>query len=135
MDARGYGKTPRDATGYNTPDRAAKDASIVLNWLFRQNGVKTHFWGWSMGSMLGQLTTQKYPENIKSLILFGYPIRRGFKVPEDNKTDKPKRKQNTAKAAASDFITPGSISKKAIAEYVRHSLEADPIRADWNKTH
>ena len=41
----------------------------------------------------------------------------------------------TAEAAASDFIVPGSISQKAIDEYVRHSLQADPVRADWNQQH
>ena len=135
LDARGYGATPRDATGFNTPERAAKDLSSVLEWLYKRNGEKSHLWGWSMGSMIGQLTAQKYPKHIESLTLFGYPIRLGIVFPEDNKTDKPKRAPTTAKAAAEDFIVPGAISKKAIAEYVRHALEADPVRADWDKTH
>ena len=33
LDARGYGKTPRDNTGWNTPDRAALDLAAVLDWL------------------------------------------------------------------------------------------------------
>ena len=135
LDARGYGETPRDATGWNTPNRAAKDLSIVLTWLRKRNGEKSHLWGWSMGSMISQLTAQLYPENIESLTLFGYPIRLNRVYPEDNKTGKPRRAPTTAKAAASDFIVPGAISKKAIKEYVRHALKADPVRADWNKSH
>ncbi len=135
MDARGYGKTPRDSTGWNTPDRAANDVSIVLDWLFKRNGVKTHLWGWSMGSMIGQLTAQKYPERIASLTLFGYPVGPDLKIPEQNKTGDPPRQPTTAEAAAEDFITPGSISQKAIDEYVRQALKSDPVRMDWNKEH
>lgn len=135
LDARGYGATPRDATGFNTPDRAAKDLSIVLEWLNKRNQQKSHLWGWSMGSAIAQLTAQKYPEHIESLTLFGYPIRLGIVIPEDNKSGKPARAPTTAKAAAEDFIVPGSISRKAIDEYVRHALNADPVRADWNMTH
>ena len=135
LDARGYGETPRDATGWNTPERAAKDISIVLQWLVKNNGEKTHLWGWSMGSMLGQLTAQKYPENMASLTLFGYPLTLGKHYSEDIQTGKPPSETNTALNAASDFIIPGSISQAAINEYVRHSLEADPVRADWHYLH
>lgn len=135
MDARGYGKTPRDETGWNTPERSAKDIAIVLEWLHRKKSEKTHLWGWSMGSMLGQLAAQKYPEHITSVTLFGYPWTPGTVVPEDNGEDEPPKKPTTAKAAAEDFITPGSISQKAIDEYVRHALEADPVRMDWRKQH
>ena len=43
-----------------------------------------------------------------------------------------KKSINTAKNAASDFIVPDSISKKAIDTYVKMALKHDPIRADWN---
>lgn len=135
LDARGYGSTPRDATGWNTPNRAAKDVSIILKWLRDRTGEKSHLWGWSMGSMIAQLAAQQYPENIASVTLFGYPYRVGSVIPEDTQTVEPARAATTAKAAASDFIVPGSISQKAIDEYVRRALEADPVRADWNKTH
>ncbi|MBT5185342.1 MAG: alpha/beta fold hydrolase [Kordiimonadaceae bacterium] len=135
LDARGYGETPRDDTGWNTPQRAAKDLSIVLEWLENKNGEKIHLWGWSMGSMIGQLTAQIYPENIESLTLFGYPLVLDFIYPEDIQFGAPPRATNTAEAAASDFLVPGSISQNAIDEYVRHSLAADPVRADWNYQH
>lgn len=135
LDARGYGATPRDDTGWNSPNRAAKDISIILEWLYHKNGEKTHLWGWSMGSMLGQLAAQQYPKHIESLTLFGYPLVLGFQYPEDIQTGEPARAINTAQAAASDFIVENSISQKAIDEYVRHSLAADPVRADWNYQH
>lgn len=135
MDARGYGKTPRDASGWNTPDKAAKDVSIVLEWLYKRNGEKTHLWGWSMGAMIAQLAAQKYPERLAGVTLFGYPWVPGTVIPEDAGAKEPTRAPTTAKAAAEDFITPGSISQKAIDEYVRQALKADPVRADWNKQH
>lgn len=88
-----------------------------------------------MGSMLSQLAAQQYPEHIKSLTLFGYPLTLGRKFPHDAQNSAPPKVQNTAKAAASDFITPDSISQNAIDEYVRHALQADPIRADWRNQH
>ncbi|MCB1024228.1 MAG: alpha/beta fold hydrolase, partial [Acidobacteria bacterium] len=91
LDARGYGATPRDSTGWNTPNRAAKDLSIILKWLRNRNGVKSHLWGWSMGSMIAQLTAQQYPEDIASLTLFGYPFSPGTVIPEVNEPGEPKR--------------------------------------------
>jgi alpha-beta hydrolase superfamily lysophospholipase len=41
------------------------------------------------------------------------------------------REPNTAKAAASDFITPGAASQAVIDAYVAQALEADPVRVDW----
>lgn len=135
MDARGYGETPRDDTGWNTPNRSAKDISIVLNWLNARTGEKIHLWGWSMGSMLAQLAAQSFPEHIESLTLFGYPVMLGMVYPRDEQNGEPPRTATTAEAAASDFLVPGSISQKAIDEYVRHSLEADPVRMDWRSQH
>jgi pimeloyl-ACP methyl ester carboxylesterase len=135
MDARGYGETTRDASGWNTPNRAAKDISIVLQWLADKSHTKINLWGWSMGSMLSQLAAQQYPENIKSLILFGYPLALGFAIPSDIQNTEAPKFPTTEEAAASDFIVPGSISQNAIDEYGRHALQADPIRADWHYQH
>ena len=44
----------------------------------------------------------------------------------------PKRAATTAKAAASDFITP-TISARAIDVYVKAALAADPVRTDWRR--
>ena len=133
MDARGYGATPRDSSGWTTPDMAAKDMSTVLDWLMERNGVKTNVWGWSYGSMVAQLTAQRYPEAIRSLSLFGYPTDPDVIFPDDSSRSTPEERVNTAEAAASDFIVPGSISEKAIEVYVKAALAADPIRADWNQ--
>jgi len=135
LDARGYGETPRDASGWNTPNRAAKDLSIVLDWLQARNGEATHVWGWSLGSMIVQLTAQQYPEAIKSVTLFGYPVNQDVRRAVENIVTSPPRNATTAAGAASDFIVPGSISQAAIEVYVEVALKADPVRADWNQSH
>jgi pimeloyl-ACP methyl ester carboxylesterase len=133
IDMRGYGETPRDETKWLTPDRAAEDLAIVMKWISEQKEwrVKPHLFGWSMGSTNAQLMAQRYPELISSLIMFGYWFDNEQVIPADT-TEIPLIKLvNTATAAASDFIIPGSISQKAIDTYVAMALKADPIKVDW----
>ncbi len=40
VDLRGYGKTPRDATGWLTPDRAARDVAQALEWLAKEKKIQ-----------------------------------------------------------------------------------------------
>ncbi|HEX7840578.1 MAG TPA: alpha/beta fold hydrolase [Kofleriaceae bacterium] len=127
LDLRGYGATPRDDTGFLTPERAAADVAAAL----RTIGDRPVLFGWSRGSMVSQLTSQEHPELLSALILFGYPADPDGKVPESPEPDAPARKPTTAEAAAEDFIAPGVISKRAIAAYVQAAVAADPIRTDW----
>ena len=132
VDLRGYGDTPRDETGWLTPNRAADDVANVVRWI-TANGDwqrKPHLFGWSMGSTISQLAVQRQPGLVSSLTLFGYWRDDDMEIPADQPGIEPAREANTAEAAASDFITPGSISQKAIDAYVAHALEADPVRVD-----
>lgn len=133
IDLRGYGDTPRDDTNWLTPDRAAKDLSIVIQWISEQKEwqIKPHLFGWSMGSTSVQLMAQRHPELISSLILFGYWFDNDIVIPPDEEKHVLQNIVNTAESAASDFIVPGSISQKAIDAYVALSLKSDPIRVDW----
>ncbi len=136
VDLRGYGATPRDSTGWLTPDRSARDIASVLSWMAQQKSWTTppHLFGWSMGSTLSQLTAQRNPDLISSLTLFGYWRDSDQQFPaEPEAYPEPLKSANTAEGAASDFITPGSISQQAIDAYVRASLEADPIRTDLRR--
>jgi alpha-beta hydrolase superfamily lysophospholipase len=135
IDLRGYGKTPRDKSGWNTPERAAKDISMVLDYIDgRHKTLKgTTVFGWSNGSLVAMLTAQKYPEKVKNLVLYGFPIDTEMTFEDSLIGQMPHKKPTTAKAAAEDFIVPGTISKEAIDAYVKAALEADPVRADWNR--
>ncbi|RLA31409.1 MAG: alpha/beta hydrolase [Gammaproteobacteria bacterium] len=132
VDLRGYGETPRDETEWLTPNRAADDVAIVIDWISAAQDwrIKPHLFGWSMGSTISQLATQRHPGSSSSLTLFGYWYDADTPVPADPPGFELLKETNTAEAAASDFITPGSISDKAVATYVAVSLKADPVRVD-----
>lgn len=130
IDMRGYGETPRDASGWLTPNRAAADIAIVLDWIAGERGRKPHLFGWSMGSTISMLVAQRNPDLVRSVTLFGFWHDLDVTLPPDEPGIEPLKLENTAEAAASDFITPGSISEKAIDAYVAASLAADPIKTD-----
>jgi len=129
LDLRGYGATPRDATGFLTPTRAAADVAAAL----RMIGDKPVLFGWSLGSMVSQLVSQRYPDAVGALVLFGYPFHPEGKLPEQPEPDAPARKPTTAEAAAEDFIAPGVMSKRAIEVYVKVAVASDPVRMDWRR--
>ena len=131
LDMRGYGKTPRDATGWLTPDRAARDVTQALEWLAKQKKIQRPvLLGWSYGSLVSQLAAQRRPELISALILYGYP-RDPAKLVFPADPPEPLRAANTREAAASDFISPQVAPKKMIDAYVAAALAADPVRVDW----
>jgi len=136
VDLRGYGATPRDDTGWNTPNRAAADVANVLHWIrARHAGEPVHLFGWSLGSMVSQLMAQQEPDLVDRLVLFGYPYRPGTERDVESPDGAPAMAATTAAAAASDFVVPGSISQAAIDGYVMAALESDPIRSDWTAGH
>lgn len=135
IDLRGYGETPRDSTGWQTPDRGAKDIAASLSWIMehRETNVRPHLFGWSMGSTISHLAAQRNPDLVSSLTLFGYWYNSDQKFPAESGDPVPAGAATTAEAAASDFIIPGSISQKAIDTYVKSALASDPIRVDLRR--
>ncbi|MCA9651008.1 MAG: alpha/beta fold hydrolase [Myxococcales bacterium] len=137
VDLRGYGATPRDATGWLTPDRAAADVAEVLAWVRGRHpdGEPPVLLGWSLGSIISQLTAQRHPERLSALVLFGYPRDPDQRYPPGpDPSSEPPRKATTAEAAAEDFIIPGSISQAGIDAFVEAALASDPVRTDWTGT-
>lgn len=139
IDLRGYGATPRDDSGWLTPDQAVVDVVAVLRWLSEREPAlaQPYLFGWSYGSMVSQLVVQRHPDLVSGVVLFGYPVRPAGnqrpQVASPRVAAEPARLINTAQAAASDFITPGSISDRAVAAFVRAALASDPVRVDWRE--
>ncbi|MFI5311453.1 MAG: alpha/beta hydrolase [Gemmatimonadales bacterium] len=135
LDLRGYGATPRDKSGWNSPKVAADDLGAALEWVMTNSGLpgKPVLFGWSNGATIAHLSAQKYPERISDLILFGYWKDPDLEIPAVPDTITPLRERTTAEAAASDFIAPNAISKKAVRAYVAAALAADPVRTDWRR--
>ena len=133
MDQRGYGETPRDASGWLTPEQAAEDVIGVLSWIVAADpdAARPYLFGWSYGAALAQLVVQQRPDLVSGLILFGYPIRPGFERDPDIVGPEPPQAANTAMAASSDFVVPGAISRSAIDAYVAAALATDPVKVDW----
>ncbi len=137
VDLRGYGATPRDDTGWLSPDRAVADVARVLEWVGDRNkdSKPPFLFGWSLGSMVSQLTVQRHPDRVSGVVLFGYPFSISTRIPLGPEPGDPPREATTAEGAASDFIAEGMISQRAIDTYVKVALAADPIRVDWSHRH
>jgi len=134
VDFRGYGQTPRDATGWLTPDRAARDLKAVLEHVqvLTEGIPRPALLGWSRGSKVAQLTVQRWPELVSCLVFFGYsPTFGGAPLADGEGDTPPAAGPNSAAVAARDFLTPGSISQAAIDVYVKAAIDADPVRVDW----
>jgi len=133
VDLRGYGDTPREASGWLTPSRAAADVIKVLEWIVQRHPdlPRPHLFGWSYGSMVSQMVVQQQPGLVAGLVVFGYPVRPGIAVNPENPGAEAPAVANTAAAAASEFVTSGSISQTAIDTFVASALRHDPIRVDW----
>ena len=133
LDLRGYGKTPRDATGWATPDRAARDLVATLEWLAKEKKIQRPvLLGWSFGSLISQLTAQRRPDLISALILYGYPRDPANPAAAPPEPAQPAREANTRERAISDFISPKVTPQKLIEAYVAAALAADPVRVDWH---
>jgi pimeloyl-ACP methyl ester carboxylesterase len=135
LDLRGYGATPRDGTGWDTPNRSAEDLAAALRWIAANSGLagKPAVLGWSNGSTVAQLCAQRHPDLMSDLMLVGYWKDPDSTIAPATDTVKPARVPTTAEAAASDFIAPHAISKRALAAYVAAALKSDPVRTDWRR--
>jgi alpha-beta hydrolase superfamily lysophospholipase len=133
MDMRGYGDTPRDATGWLTPSRAAADVVAVLEWIAQRNpGLpEPYLFGYSRGAMVAQLAAQQQPGRMSGLILFGYPLRQESAANPPGLTGEPARIANSAADARSDFIVPGAAHQATMDAFVESALKHDPVRVDW----
>jgi alpha-beta hydrolase superfamily lysophospholipase len=135
LDMRGYGATPRDGTGWLTPNRAVADAAGVLNWMQQRmppsRRLPIYLFGLSRGAMVAAMTAQQRPETLAGVILLGFgfdPDAKGAPTPNNAR---PERLANTADAAASDFITRDAFTQGTLNAFVRAALKADPVLVDW----
>jgi alpha-beta hydrolase superfamily lysophospholipase len=133
LDMRGYGATPRDATGWLTPQRARDDVAATLDWIAARHPhlPRPALLGYSRGSQVALLVAQQRPQSISALLLFAFPpgVRAGNAVTPEQ----PPRQPTTRAAAAEDFITAGAASAEVIEAYVTQAVAANPVRADWRE--
>jgi pimeloyl-ACP methyl ester carboxylesterase len=141
LDARGYGSTLRDDSGWLTPDRAARDASAVLDWVRAReqggDGGKPRrapvLLGYSRGSQVALLVAQRHPEKLSGVVLYGFPqdVTKPLAASASTEPAAPPRRRTTATAAGEDFITPDSTPAGVRDAYVRDAIARDSVRVDW----
>jgi pimeloyl-ACP methyl ester carboxylesterase len=134
LDLRGYGETPRDASGWLTPRRSAADIVNVLEWVAKQHpGLpKPVLVGWSRGGALVQMVAQNAAARISAVVIYGfaYDPEAEFADIDDLLPKEPLKDKNTAESAVSDFISPDITPKAVVNAYVQQALKADPILMD-----
>jgi len=123
LDARGYGATPRDSTGWLTPDRAERDVSAVLDWV-RAREVHDDFTrpvllGYSRGSQVALLVAQRHGDQLAGVVLYGFPQDVTKAVVAPPAPASPPRQRTRAESAGEDFITPDSTPVGVRYAYVR----------------
>lgn len=133
VDLRGYGETPRDPSGFTTPDRAAADVGAVLRWVASQHPKldAPALVGWSNGAVVAMHVAQMQSAPVSHVVMFGFtpaPEYQLMAVPPPRIAPKTK---NTAEGARSDFITPAVTPPAVIRAFVTQALAADPIFAEW----
>ncbi len=139
LDQRGYGASPRDASGWLTPARAAADALVAATLISRRHpGLAAPVVvGYSMGSLTALFTVQQHPSAFSKLVLYGFPVDldvvqlRG----QASVTAVPARTATTTKAAAEDFVFVNAAPQSVVDAYVAQAVAADPVRVDWNQLH
>ena len=132
VDLRGYGATPRDATGWLTPKRAAADITNVLAWIATQHPAvpKPTLVGWSRGAVMAGMVAVASPQRLSNVVLFGFAFDPELEFADAEAPAKPDMLKNTAAAAASDFISPKVTPKEVVAAFVEQAMNADPVLAD-----
>ncbi len=132
VDLRGYGETPRDASGWMTPNRSAADLVNVLTWIAQQHPSlsKPALVGWSRGGAIAMLAAQQAPSRTSALVVFGFAYDPKATFSDEGVSPKPRRERNTAEAAASDFISPAVTPREVVRAFVSQALKADPVLAD-----
>ena len=133
VDQRGYGATKRDRTGWLTPDRAARDAGVVCDWVAARSidHRRPALFGYSRGSVTAMLAAQKHPAKYSALVLYGFYFNTDSIPAVPDEPASPPRIHTTAEGAAEDFLTPESTPRGVKDAYVRSATTLDPIRVDW----
>jgi len=134
MDLRGYGTTPRDASGWLTPDRAVADVRADVDWIRAAPAAgrrPVYVLGFSRGAFVAAMFAQQSPEKIAGVVLLGFGLDVDARVAAVTTPASPPRRNNTVDAAVADFITPEAVSRATLDAFVQAALRADPICADW----
>ena len=141
MDFRGFGGTPRDASGGVEPNRCVEDVESVLAWLQERHGAKAELslMGWSQGALVAQLAAQRRRPAFSKLILYGSIYDPMIRYPREplyvKKNGTNPEVENTYDAAVEDFTIEGTIPPEQARFFAEAALLSDPIKGQWKQVH
>jgi alpha-beta hydrolase superfamily lysophospholipase len=139
IDLRGYGSTPRDATGWLTPDRAVADVQAVVAWIQQRTPaparLPVYLFGLSRGAMVAAMAAQQRPETLAGIVLLGFGFDPDAQSAAVDPPGRPPRRRNVADDAASDFITRDAYTGATLTAFVSAALRTDPVLVDWRDEH
>lgn len=139
VDLRGYGATPRDPSGWLTPDRAIGDVHAVLAWIKQRPPaaarLPVYLFGLSRGAMVAAMVAQQRPETVAGVVLLGFGFDPDAQIALSDPPGRPPMARNVADAAAADFVTKDAFTGSTVTAFVRAALRADPVRVDWRDEH
>lgn len=132
VDLRGYGRTPRDASGFLTPRRAAADVVGVLKWIAARHPTldSPALLGWSLGGAVAHLAAQSGAP-VSALVLFGFVKDPDLEYARLPIPRVPERAKTTRADALSDFISPAVTPRVVMEAFATQAVAADPVRMDW----
>ena len=97
VDLRGYGETPRDATGWLTPKRAAggHHQCAGVDRAAASDAAAPALIGWSRGAAMAAMAAQSAPARVSALVLFGFVFDPDLQFIDGDAAEKPQMDKNT----------------------------------------
>lgn len=124
LDIRGYGNSDKPHESFwVTTDVAADDVATAVEYICSENCLdKISLFGWSWGSQIAGLYSQRAPSRVERLI-FSAPFWKGLNV-ELPEVDDPWR-YNTYEGALVDFLEISSVDPGAKEAFARECMKLD----------
>lgn len=135
VDLRGYGETPRDPSGWTTPEQTATDVLAVAAWIAEQHASlpPVALVGWSRGAAVAMLAAQRSPARVSALVLYGFAHDPDARFVDSVGPARPAMAPNTPESATSDFVSATVTPPAVIAAFREQALGSDPVLADWRR--
>jgi pimeloyl-ACP methyl ester carboxylesterase len=132
VDLPGYGKSPRDPSGWLSPARSVRVVEATLQFARARHPALPPpiLLGWSRGARVAALTATLAHQALSGLVLYAYTFDPGAPPAYGPPVNPAPAMPNTGELARSDFISPDVASPELIQDFVSVALASDPVRAD-----
>jgi pimeloyl-ACP methyl ester carboxylesterase len=131
LDLPGYGSSPRDPSGWLSPESAVADVEAVLGYVAHRHAQLPApvLLGWSRGSRISALTATLGRQPLSALILYAYNQDPAMPPAHGPASGAAPLEPNTDAWARSDFVSPAVASPELVQDFAQAALGSDPVRA------